>query len=240
MASESPISVKAISRDQDSSKFSIINHHLTIVMKLTLAFALVLMTAVDAGLVQSYRQGGNFAYAFNTQQHQPVPLMYNLVPASQPIYYANPKGWLGYSGKPYYTYRELPDNDEVFRTGEQNESKWFLSNPVNTAHAIAATSDFPVITASASGVSTSNGIAASAVSASNGISASAISTPIHGVIISGSAPNAIFQYPLLRLFHRMFNRPFSLISRPNRPLSSIPSFSPIFGDRDTIVINAIR
>lgn len=199
------------------------------------------MTAVDAGLVQSYRQGGNFAYAFNTQKHQPVPLMYYPGTApQQPIYYANPNGWLGYSDNPYYTYPELPDNDEVFRTGEQNESKWFLSNPENTAHAIAATSDFPVITASASGVSTSNGIAASAVSASNGISASTISTPIHGVIISGSAPNAIFQYPLLRLFHRIFNRPFSLISRPSRPLSSIPSFSPIFGDRDTIVINAIR
>ncbi|KAI9565968.1 hypothetical protein GHT06_009766 [Daphnia sinensis] len=207
-------------------------------MKLILAFTLTWMAAVDAGLVQSYRQGGNFAYAFTTQLHQPVPLMYY----PGPIYPANPNGWLDYSDSPYYTHPELLDDDEAFRTAdEENESKWFLSNPTNTAHAIAGTSDFPVITASAFATSTSSGLPASSMSISQGSSSSTVNTALNGMEVSGSAPDAIFQYPLLRLFHRIFNRPFSLISRPNRPQSSIrPGVRPIFGDSDTVVINAIR
>ncbi|XP_057370490.1 uncharacterized protein LOC130691556 [Daphnia carinata] len=253
-------------------------------MRLVLAFTLVCMTAVDAGFVQSYRQGANFAYAFNTQLHQPVPLMHYPGPAFQPIYFANPNGLLDYYENPSYTQPELFDDDEVFRTAEPNESKWFHSNPVNTAHATAGASEFPVISASASGTkrpnriaasganrpngiaasgasrphgiaasgasrphgiaasgaNRPNGIAASAIgtsSSSNGVSASAINT-INGVTVSDSAPSAIFQYPLLRLFHRLFNRP--LTSRPNRPHSSTSGVRPIFGDRDTVVINAIR
>lgn len=178
------------------------------------------MAGVDAGSVQSYRHGGNFAYAFNTPHHHPVPFMHS-DRAFQSINFVDPnlmKGYPSYSNPqyPYYMYPELSVDDELFRTGEEINGRWFISNPHNTAHAIASTSSFPVITASASGVSTSNGIT-----------------------VGGSASNAIFQFPLLRLFHRVFNRSFSFASRPNRLQSYVTSGSSSFGDADTVVINAL-
>ncbi len=162
------------------------------------------MAIVDAGTVQTYRQGGNFAYAFNIQQHQTAPLLLqhptytsksypqiNFPYAVQP----NPADY--YSGTVYSPlfYQQLVlNNDELFRMeDDENESKWFTSNPLNTAHSL------PTSTISAS---------ASASTFNSGLTA--------GPSFS-SASEAVYNYPLLTLFHRLFNRPSLFSNRPNRP-----------------------
>ena len=204
---------------------------------MVITLILALLAVVDAG-VQTYRQGGNFAYAFTTQQHQAVPLLYqrpasaSSLPESFPqINYAYTIEANHYSKVPYspYLYQQLlfkNDDNKLFAPmmGDEteNESKWFTSNPINTAHSLPTST---------------NSVSASALaSTSNSVGST-------GIPSFSSASNAVFQYPFLTLFHRLFSRPS--INRPNRPATAVSSAPPLMRPvlnsiNDSIIIETLN
>ncbi|EFX81039.1 hypothetical protein DAPPUDRAFT_303721 [Daphnia pulex] len=202
-------------------------------MKFTVPLILALVAIVDAGTVQTYRQGGNFAYAFNTQQHQTAPLLfqhptYTTKSFSKQINYPfavqpNPADY--YSGpvySPLFYQQLLLNNDELFRMeDDENESKWFTSNPLNTAHTLPT----------------------SAISVSASASTFHSGSTDAGPSFS-SASDAVYNYPLLTLFHRLFNRPSLFSIRPNRPAtvsSGPPLMRPVLNNiNDSIFTSSMN
>ena len=192
---------------------------------------LVLLTIVDAGtVIQTYRNGSNFAYVYNAQPHQPVPLLFqhpmyiskSLFPqinypyAIQP----NPTDYPDAAVYSPFLYQLLLNNDELFRMGDENESKWFNSNPQNTAHSLPTS-----VTSASASVSTFN-------------------SGLNGVPSFSSASDAVFQYPLLTIFHRLFNRPSLFSNRPNRPVaisSGPPLMRPVLNNiNDSIIMESLN